>query len=28
MPEINNDDVTKCAGICSDFVQDYKENKR
>jgi hypothetical protein len=28
MPELNNDDITKCAGICSDYIQDYKENKR
>jgi hypothetical protein len=24
MPEINNDDVSKCIGICSDYIQDYK----
>ncbi len=28
MPEINNDDTTKCAGICSDYINDYKEGKR
>jgi hypothetical protein len=25
MPEINNDDITKCIGICSDFVENYKK---
>ena len=25
MPEINNDDVSKCDGICSDVIQKYKE---
>jgi hypothetical protein len=24
MPEIFNDDVSNCLGICSDFIQDYK----
>jgi hypothetical protein len=24
MPEIFNDDVSKCLGICSDFIQNYK----
>lgn len=24
MPEINNDDTTKCIGICSDFIEKYK----
>jgi hypothetical protein len=24
MPEINNDDVSKCVGICSDFIENYK----
>jgi hypothetical protein len=28
MPEIHNDDITKCSGICSDYIQDYKENKQ
>ncbi len=23
MPEINNDDVTKCIGICSDYITNY-----
>jgi hypothetical protein len=23
MPEINNDDITKCVGICSDYVSKY-----
>ena len=25
MPEINNDDITKCGGICSDYIQKYKD---
>lgn len=25
MPEINNDDTTKCIGICSDFIEKYKK---
>ena len=25
MPEINNDDVSKCIGICSDVIKKYKE---
>lgn len=24
MPEINNDDVSECQGICSDFIEKYK----
>jgi hypothetical protein len=24
MPEIFNDDVSNCLGVCSDFIQDYK----
>lgn len=24
MPELNNDDVTNCIGICSDFISKYK----
>ena len=24
MPEINNDDITKCLGVCSDFISNYK----
>ena len=24
MPEIHNDDVSKCLGICSDVIQNYK----
>jgi glycerophosphoryl diester phosphodiesterase len=24
MPELHNDDLTKCSGICSDFVDKYK----
>jgi hypothetical protein len=27
MPEIQNDDISKCIGICSDYIQKYKENK-
>ena len=26
MPEINNDDVSKCVGVCSDYIANYKEN--
>jgi hypothetical protein len=25
MPEIHNDDVSKCLGICSDYIQNYKK---
>ena len=25
MPEINDDDISKCAGICSDFIEKYKK---
>ncbi len=24
MPEINNDDISKCLGICSDYIEKYK----
>lgn len=24
MPEINNDDLSECRGICSDYIQNYK----
>jgi hypothetical protein len=24
MPEINNDDVSKCIGVCSDYIINYK----
>lgn len=24
MPEIHNDDITQCLGICSDYIQEYK----
>jgi hypothetical protein len=24
MPEINNDYITKCIGICSDYIENYK----
>jgi hypothetical protein len=27
MPEIFNDDVSKCLGICSDYIQNYKNYK-
>jgi hypothetical protein len=26
MPEINNDDTLQCAGICSDYILNYKKN--
>jgi hypothetical protein len=26
MPEIYNDDVSQCLGVCSDFIQNYKNN--
>jgi hypothetical protein len=25
LPELNNDDVSKCYGVCSDFVVKYKK---
>ena len=25
MPEINNDDISKCIGICSDIIESYKK---
>lgn len=25
MPEIKNDDVSQCSGICSDFIENYKK---
>jgi len=25
MPEIYNDDITQCLGICSDYIQNYKK---
>lgn len=25
MPEIHNDDISMCRGICSDFIQNYKK---
>ena len=25
MPEINGDDVSKCIGVCSDYISNYKE---
>ena len=28
MPEINKDDISKCSGICSDYIKDYKEGKQ
>jgi hypothetical protein len=27
MPEINSDDVSQCLGICSDYIQNYKQCK-
>jgi hypothetical protein len=24
MPEIHNDDISQCSGICSDYIQNYK----
>lgn len=26
MPEINNDDLSQCIGICSDFIQQYENS--
>ena len=26
LPEWKNDDITQCIGICSDYIQDYKNN--
>lgn len=28
LPEINNDDLSSCIGICSDFIQKYKNKKK
>jgi hypothetical protein len=28
MPEIYNDKIKKCVGICSDFVEDYKNKSK
>jgi hypothetical protein len=25
LPEINNDDISKCIGICSDYIKKYKK---
>ena len=25
MPEIGNDDITQCIGICSDYIQNYRQ---
>jgi hypothetical protein len=25
MPEIDNDDISKCIGVCSDYVDKYKK---
>ena len=25
MPEIHNDDLSKCVGICSDYIENYKK---
>lgn len=27
LPELHNDDVSACAGICSDFIENYKQQK-
>jgi hypothetical protein len=27
MPEIHNDDVSKCLGVCSDYIERYKKNE-
>jgi len=24
MPELNNDDITKCIGVCSDYINNFK----
>ena len=24
MPEIHNDDISQCLGVCSDYIQNYK----
>lgn len=26
MPELNNDNITKCIGICSDFIKNYEND--
>jgi hypothetical protein len=28
MPEIHNDKIKKCAGVCSDYVKDYKDKTK
>lgn len=28
LPELYNDDVTQCIGICSDYIEEYKEGLR
>jgi hypothetical protein len=25
MPEIHNDDISKCLGVCSDFIKRYND---
>lgn len=25
MPELNNDDISQCLGVCSDYIQNYKK---
>ena len=25
MPEINNDDISQCVGVCSDYIKNYKK---
>jgi hypothetical protein len=27
MPEIYNDDLSACAGICSDYIKNYNEDR-
>jgi len=27
MPEINDDNISKCEGICSDYINQYRLNK-
>ena len=28
MPEINNDDISECIGVCSDVIQKYKDENK
>jgi|694.fasta_scaffold45625_8 hypothetical protein len=27
MPEIHNDDISECKGVCSDYIKNYKDEK-